>query len=363
MGVSNEPARVEMLRRLLPTDYPPVTDANFSFKLVTGPGDDCAVYSFDGNGELVFGSDYVRGPKFQLYEQGLLNEYDIGYYLVAANVSDIAAMGARPLGITTVVRYPSDLSDESFLSLMQGISDASAKFGCPNVGGDIGSAERIILSGSAIGVVSAGRSLRRTGARPGDVVATTGPTGMAAAALIYFSNTARSGLNEDSVKASLETRLISYWKKPVAQVAAGALLSQPSGATSCQDTSDGLKATVEQLAAASAVGIHLERDWIPIHPDVAAVAAAVEVDPLTLSLSGSVDFQLCFTVPAVDFDSLQTRFATSGLEICKIGTVIEGPEVALISDGEESPLPGLVWDHTEAAKVQNLTTPKTAGDQ
>src|SRR3954463_2553220 len=68
--------------------------------------DDCAVFSFHGNQQLVVGSDYVRGPKFRLYEYGLLTEYDLGYYLAAANISDVAAMGAHPIGLLSVIRYP-----------------------------------------------------------------------------------------------------------------------------------------------------------------------------------------------------------------------------------------------------------------
>ena len=115
--------------------------------------DDCAVFRLTGEQDLVVGSDYVRGPKFRLYEMGLLDDYDVGYYLIAANVSDIAAMGARPIGVVTVVRYPPDMSDDTFTSTLRGIRDACRHFSAPNVGGDIGGAERLILSATALGVV------------------------------------------------------------------------------------------------------------------------------------------------------------------------------------------------------------------
>lgn len=68
--------------------------------------DDCAVFRIQGTQDLVLGSDYVRGPKFRLYELGYLNDYDIGYYLAMANFSDIAAMGAQPIALLSVIRYP-----------------------------------------------------------------------------------------------------------------------------------------------------------------------------------------------------------------------------------------------------------------
>jgi hypothetical protein len=101
---------------------------------------------------------------------GYCPNFDIGYYVVAANVSDIAAMGATPLGALTVVRYPNDLDDESFEQIMVGIHQAAADFGTLNVGGDIGQAERIILSATAFGLCEQDRVLSRSGSRPGDLL-------------------------------------------------------------------------------------------------------------------------------------------------------------------------------------------------
>ncbi|MEU6745597.1 AIR synthase related protein [Spirillospora sp. NPDC046719] len=95
-------------------------------------------------------------------------------------------MGALPIALLTVVRYPRSLPDEDFTVLMEGIRDACRQVGTPNVGGDIGSAERITLSASAVGIVERGGSLLRTGARPGDRLCVTGATGVAASAQRYF---------------------------------------------------------------------------------------------------------------------------------------------------------------------------------
>ena len=155
--------------------------------------DDCAAYEVYRPVTIVVGTDYVRGPKFALYELGLLSNFDIGYYVVAANVSDIAAMGATPLGVLTVVRYPNDLDDESFEQIMAGIHQAVADFGTLNVGGDIGQAERIILSATAFGLCEQGKVLSRSGSRPGDLLCVTGPCGVLGAAVAYFPNREERG--------------------------------------------------------------------------------------------------------------------------------------------------------------------------
>src|SRR5918999_983276 len=172
--------------------------------------DDCAVFQIRGDQELVLGSDYVRGVGFRLYELGHLNNYDIGYYLAMANFSDIAAMGAQPIALLSVIRYPRELSDNDFKSVIHGIREACAKVGAPNVGGDIGTAERLILSASAVGVVEPGRSLLRSGARPGDRLCVSGYTGIAAAAQRYFGQTNLEGMRIASDK---ETELLAAWKR------------------------------------------------------------------------------------------------------------------------------------------------------
>ncbi|MBP2340151.1 thiamine-monophosphate kinase [Saccharothrix coeruleofusca] len=318
---------------------PPTAFDHGRVELIAGADaqDDCAVFRLSGDLELVVGSDYVRGPKFRLYEMGHLNEYDLGYYLVVANVSDIAAMGARPIGVLSVVRYPPNMSDAVFSHVMTGIRDACASFGCLNIGGDIGSAERLILSASALGVCPPGRSLLRAGARPGDAVCLTAPTGLAGAAMAY----SRAGIRDAEIESSYLDAMLASWRRPTARVAEGVILSSSGAVTSCQDTSDGLKATLESIAAASGVGITVEERSVPIPEAVGAVASRVGADPLALVMGDSVDFELVFTVPEPAVAPL-----TDLLDFHRIGLVTEERSVALLrSDGNLTALPGQAWRH------------------
>lgn len=346
---SDEPTRVEQLvTRFLSEQSGSslgVGERDVLLSVGADGKDDCAVYDLAGPVTLVVGSDYVRGPKFVLHEMGLLSDFDLGYYLVAANVSDIAAMGAQPIGVLTVVRYPSTLADAGFHQVMAGIHQACTDFGTLNVGGDIGSAERLILSGTALGICPPGMALLRSGARVGDLLCVTGPCGLLGAAVAYFP---RRASRRWALSSASESRLLRAWQRPQARIAEGQLLGRERYATSCQDTSDGLKATIEQLMAASGVGFEVIEGDVPIDPEVIEVAGLLGAEPLALAMSASSDFQLAFTVGPDDLDACRRDFDEAGLDFWVIGRAVYGGRTDLLdADGELRPLPGVAWRHQE----------------
>lgn len=321
-------------------DFEPVSWPDGSqVRLLAGADtqDDCAIFQFSGNHELVVGSDYVRGPKFRLYEMGYLDEYDLGYYLVSANVSDIAAMGARPIGLLSVVRYPPEMNDAVFGRVMTGIRDACTAYGCPNVGGDIGGAERLILSASALGVCHKDGSLLRSGAKPGDIVCLTTPTGLAGAAMAYL----RSARPSQMIDEQHLPAMLASWKRPTARVNEGLILGASGMVTSCQDTSDGLKATLHSIATASGAGIAIDEHALPVPDAVTAVATHLDLDELTLVMGDSVDFELAFTVAPAAASTLAEL-----LDFHQIGLVTDEEDVVLVrKDGTRTGLPGKAWRH------------------
>lgn len=272
-----------------------------------------------------------------------MTNYDLGYYLVAANVSDIAAMGARPIGLLTIVRYPPDMTDDDFTSVLHGIQDACLAFGTPSVGGDIGGAERLILSATALGVCRPGGSLLRRGTQPGDRLCITGPTGTAGAATQYF----RNGTTSFTIEAQYRDSLLKSWKRPTARVREGILLGDSGVVTSCQDTSDGLKATIQSLSDASGVGFVVYEKDLPVPEEVTSVCEYLGTDPLSVVMGDSVDFQLAFTVPERQLPELQRTFADNGATFYEIGVATQGRAVVLRRvDGETVVLPGEGWRHT-----------------
>ncbi|MGH3873416.1 MAG: thiamine-phosphate kinase [Pseudonocardiaceae bacterium] len=302
--------------------------------------DDCAVFRIVEPIDVVVSSDYVRGSKFRLYELGLLDEYDLGYYLASANFSDIAAMGARPIGLLSVVRYPKSMSDDTFEMVLSGIRDSCALAGAPNVGGDIGSAERLILSATALGVCPQGGALMRTGAGEGDVIYVTGATGIAGAALQYFG----AEKVDTEIEEEHRSELLRSWKRPAAKVRHGLLLGRLGQVTSCIDTSDGLKAAIETIASRSGVGARISESLVPVRPEVATVARHLQRDTLDIVFGDSVDFQLVFTVPPnCEFLNAFVEFEEKPI---RLGVVTHEPGVLLEKrDGSLAPLPGQPWRH------------------
>lgn len=320
----------------------PLVDSAVSLIADAESQDDCAVFSIAEPLDVVASSDYVRGSKFRLHELGLLDEYDLGYYLASANFSDIAAMGARPIGLLSVVRYPKSMSDDTFEMVLSGIRDSCAVAGAPNVGGDIGSAERLILSATALGVCAQGRALMRTGASEGDAMYVTGATGTAGAALQYFG----TGKIDAKVEGEHRSKLLRSWKRPIARVRHGLLLSRLGYVTSCIDTSDGLKAAIETIASRSGFGVQILESVVPVRPEVAAVASHLQRDPLDIVFGDSVDFQLVFTAPVAGHDELLAAFEDFEETPIKLGVMTHEPGVRLEKrDGSLTPLPGQPWRH------------------
>jgi thiamine-monophosphate kinase len=156
----------------------------------------------------------------------------------------------------------------------------------------------------------------------------------------------RAGRPDAEVESTHLPALVGSWKRPRARVAEGAALGRSGVVTSCQDTSDGLKATLETIAQSSGVGITVREADLPVPPEVTAVCDHLGMDDLSLVMGDSVDFELVFTVPRGELDLLRTTFGASGLGFHPIGVVTEDRNVVLErSDGSCTPLPGKAWRH------------------
>jgi thiamine-monophosphate kinase len=345
----DEPIRLE--QTVVPTfanettDWITSLDNTATAQLIAGvlAQDDCAVFHLEGAQDLVLGSDYIRGPKFRLYELGYLNNFDIGYYLATANFSDVAAMGAQPIALLSVVRYPKSMPLNEFKAVIEGIRSGCDAVGARNVGGDIGTAERLILSAAAIGTVEPGQALYRIGAVEGDILCVTGYTGVAGAAQQYLYSLDGKSC---TLPGGIEDILLQSWKRPTALIKQGRVMSRSKIVTSCQDSSDGLKAAIESLATASKVGFLVYEADLPIAPVVRAVAAGLNIQELDLIFGDSVDFQLVFTVAPQNIAALQKEFGRSELAFFPIGVATRSSEVTLHRrDGTNGALPGEAWRH------------------
>lgn len=347
MTISGEQTRLQIIRSILKEQSLPLQSSNASVDLVVdaNDADDCAVYNFPGNLSLVVGMDFIRGTKFTLFREHYLNYFDIGYYLVVANLSDVAAMGATPIGLTTVVRYPDTLEDVDFAEIIQGIQEAASHYNTPIVGGDIGGYAEVVLAATAFGIAESGKYLKRRGTVEADMLCVTGYLGLPSTALVYFTRAKQAGLRLSDEE---EQELLRSWKRPVAHVAAGRALAELGIVHACQDVSDGGKATIEQLAQTSNVSFEIHEDCLPIHPITIKVAHFLGVDSVSLALSSSVDFQLMFSVPQQSVEHVKAAFQhLPDSQLYVLGHAIPPTEPSRLvrHDGTISSIPGTAWNH------------------
>lgn len=316
--------------------------------------DDAAIISDGPEFDLVIASDFVRGPQFNLFKAGFLDWRDIGYFLVVANLSDIAAMGAAPRGLTVVVRYPtasdSDLGIAQFSELLSGIREAASHYETPVVGGDLGGYSCPVLAATAFGAVPRGRGLLRSAAEPGERLCVAGPIGRALMAQYYFLHARGAGR---VLPRNLERYLLNGWKRAEARIEEGLALTRNRACRCAQDTSDGFRQTLEQISNASGVGFRVFADALTLDPAVEAMFG-VSHESYELAFSVSPDFALVFTLPSAAVEGATAEFHRNGLFFSVVGEVVAENELTLVMDGRERELPGRQWDHGKFTIVDDF---------
>jgi thiamine-monophosphate kinase len=254
---------------------------------------------------------------------------DWGWKAVAVNCSDLAAMGARPRWLVVALTVPERAEVPVLERVYAGMGEACRAFGVALVGGDVSSGPALSLAVTALG--EAERVVPRSGARPGDRLAVTGPLGAAAAGLALLQR-------EDRPALELLERfpgLAAAHRRPTPDMAMGPRLAA-AGATAMLDVSDGLAGDALHLAEASGVGIEIRDATVPLAPGVAEAAALLGRDPVELALGGGEDFVLAAALP---------RTADlGGVLDCGRFTPDPATRVRLTGSGPK-PLAGLAYDH------------------
>ncbi len=308
--------------------------------LLVPPGDDAAVTAPVPREAEVFTTDtLVEGVHV---DRRLSSLSDAGYKALTVNLSDLAAMGARPRSALLSLVLPDTLTVGDVDALVDGVLAASAAYGVPVIGGNITRSAGmgpdgtptpgggpLVITITAVGSVPPRRVLTRAGARPGDDVYVTGTLGAGRAGLeLLRANPAQDG--------PLQAR----FRRPEARVRAGLLLSRNRAATACMDLSDGLADGLRQVAAASGVGLLIDGTLVPVDPGVRAWGAERGLDPLRLAISGGDDYELLFTVRRTARGRLRAVQRVIGdLPLTRIGTVIRERRLRVVTGGVEHEIP------------------------
>ena len=281
-----------------------------------GIGDDAAVLR-GVRGRLVWTVDAsVEGVHF---DRRFLSLADVGARSFHAAVSDIAAMGARPVAALSSLVVPRALGARAMREIARGQAEAASELGCPVVGGNLSRGGELSVTTTAFGVVK--RPLTRAGACAGDEVWLMGDVGLAAAGLRFLSPRRSRRLGARARRAV--GVCIAAWRRPQALVLAGLKLAQRASAVI--DVSDGLAGDVGHLAEASRIRIVLEEAALrrALRPELREAATLLQMDALDLALEGGEDYALVATGPA-------PRRPRDARAIGRVekgrGVVLEGPD-------------------------------------
>ncbi len=270
-------------------------------------GDDAAVVAFEG--DLVITKDLlVDGVHFS--DQTTSAE-DVGWRAGAANLSDLAAMGASPVGFIVGLALPGDTPLDWILDVYRGL----AHFGVPILGGDTVRSSQRVLSITALGKIQ-GPAIRRNQACVGDQLLVTGPMGSSRAGLELLIHPEKA---EKLSKTDIQT-LIQAHQRPTPRLDIPNLLFAQTQRIGGIDTSDGLADAVLQICRASGVGALIEHQKIPILPAVRTLAGEQALD---WAYYGGEDFELLLSVEPLVAEKLMALHQ----DFTMIGTVTLGLEV------------------------------------
>lgn len=282
----------------------PITDDSVR----VGVGDDGAVLVPETGRELVTVIDTLVGD---VHFPANLPPDAVGYRAVAVNLSDIAAMGARPRWMTLALTL--DEANEKWLEgFAAGLYAAAGEHNVSLVGGDTTRGTQKVISVQITGDVDAGMSMTRSGASPGDLLFASGTIGDAAAGLSF--------IRDGDVVTNEKQFLADRFCRPSARVSLGQALA--GVASAAIDISDGLYSDILKLLDNSEVGGVLEVDSIPMSP--ALRNAFDDEKSLQFALAGGDDYELCFTVLPGKKQAVSILAEQCGVPVTQIGEVQAG---------------------------------------
>lgn len=295
-----------------------------------GIGDDCAAIDL-GNRYLLVTTD-MMSQHTHIHPQ--MTPYQMGWFLVAINLSDLAAKGGTPLGVVCSFGLPKETSEAFLRQLTKGADACAVGSGTTIVGGDTKETEEITLCGTAFGTVWKDEFMPRRGSKPGDVVAVTGTLGKAGAGYYALERNKK------------EKKLSKVLLEPQPRIQEGRLLARQYSVSSCMDISDGLSASLYQLQEVNAVGFEIQKNALPLAEGLTLLAAHNQMmNPFSIALHFGGDYELLVTIPKKKFQQTKKVLQKNGVQLTAIGAVTQKKQIVLLENGKKTPLGNKGYEH------------------
>lgn len=287
-------------------------------------GDDCALIRCGGDQLAVTQDILVENVDFR---RSWMGPYFLGRKALAVNLSDLAAMGARPLCCLLGLSLPADLPGDFHRRLVAAFIEAGREFGCPLVGGDLSASAVAHVSVTALGTVQGDSAILRAGAKAGDSILVAGPLGLSRIGLGLLERGAGEGVQPYQSREDLRRRETNPFRRacleahldPLPLVEVGSWLASRRLANAMIDVSDGLAADLSHLARASGLAAEIDADKLKLLPE-----ASNETMTPDAILNGGEDYALLFTASKAQLKRLREERPAHFPPFCEIGRVRRG---------------------------------------
>ncbi|NCO59399.1 thiamine-phosphate kinase [bacterium] len=307
--------------------------------VIKGIGDDAAVFTLEEKEAALVTTDLlVEGIHFL---RDSICGFDLGYKAIAANLSDIAAMGGNAREAFISLAIPPTVSLEYLDGIYDGMKGLAGEFSVNILGGDTTASKRdLVINIAVVGSAPRDEVLFRGGAREGDIIFVSGFLGESRAGLHII-------LDRDHDRSEAFESLLLAHMRPRPHLREGCFLAHHGGVTSAMDVSDGITSDLCHMTKASGLGALLDSSYIPITDALRKYCGLCGLDPVEFALQGGEDYVLLFTVDPQRADQLSVDFEKAfGAQIFPIGVMEsrEGIEVRE-EDGMRRALPPPGWNH------------------
>jgi thiamine-monophosphate kinase len=304
--------------------------------IIRGIGDDAAVFKLDNKKRLVITTDLLIEKIHFIRDK--IKPYDLGCKAMTVNLSDIAAMGAKPEHALISIGIPKDIEIKYLDKLYSGIKKTAAIHSVNIIGGDTtGSESGLVINIALTGSAPENRILYRNTAKPGDKIFVTGSLGDSRAGLYFILN---------NIKPSgIFSKLLTAHNRPYPYVREGRFLAELEGVHAAIDISDGLSSDLGHIADESGVGFVINADLLPISDTLTKFCKKYSFDAIDYALAGGEDYVLAFTVKASAVKKIESAYQKKfGSEISCIGEITQEKR-AVYRNGIYSSIEAKGWDH------------------